>query len=79
MALFLSIGRDSPATRLRPDGNSELSHDTPEHLRIDNIFLIYPGFDSIHQKHVEDKFKSVKGSDFKFLKERVKRQYRRRF
>jgi hypothetical protein len=42
-----------------------------DHLRIDNIRLIYPDFDSIYQKHLEKKFSSVKGSDFKFLKERL--------
>ena len=42
-----------------------------DHLRIDNIRLIYPDFDSIYQKHLEKKFNSVKGSDFKFLKERL--------
>ena len=42
-----------------------------DHLRIDNIRLIYPDFDSIYQKHLEKKFNSIKGSDFKFLKERL--------
>jgi hypothetical protein len=42
-----------------------------DHLRIDNIRLLYPRFDGIYQEHLKNKFYSVKGSDFKFLKERL--------
>ena len=42
-----------------------------DHVQIDNIRRIYPGFDRIYQRHLENKFNVVKGSDFRFLKERL--------
>ena len=42
-----------------------------DHVQIDNIRRIYPGFDRIYQRHLENKFNAVKGSDFRFLKERL--------
>ncbi|KAN0136209.1 hypothetical protein V8E53_006069 [Lactarius tabidus] len=42
-----------------------------DHLRIDNIRLLYPRFDGIYQEYLKNKFYSIKGSDFKFLKERL--------
>jgi hypothetical protein len=42
-----------------------------DHVRVGDLCLIYPGFDGIYRRHVENKFESVKGPDFKFLKERL--------
>jgi hypothetical protein len=42
-----------------------------DHVQIDNIRRIYPGFDRIYQRHLENKFNAVKGPDFRFLKERL--------
>lgn len=42
-----------------------------DQVRVDNLRLVYPTFDSIYRRHVENKFDSVKGPDFKSLKERL--------
>jgi len=42
-----------------------------DHVRVDDLRLIYPDFGSIYQNHFEKKFDSVKGLDFRFLKERL--------
>lgn len=38
---------------------------------VDDLRLVYSGFDGIYRKHVENKFDSIKGPDFKSLKERL--------
>lgn len=42
-----------------------------DQVPIDNIRRAYPRFDGIYRRHLENKFDNVKGSDFKFLKERL--------
>ena len=43
-----------------------------EITRVDDLRHVYPGFGDIYQRHVEEaKFGVVKGSEFKFLKERL--------
>jgi hypothetical protein len=42
-----------------------------DHVRVDDLRLVYPRFERIYQRNLESKFESVKGSDFKFLKERL--------
>ncbi|KAF8262192.1 hypothetical protein EI94DRAFT_1744157 [Lactarius quietus] len=71
LKLFPSIGRDSLTTGLRPDGESNATCDMTEHLRVNDLRRLYPGFYTIYQRHLENKFDSVKGSDFRFLKERL--------
>ncbi|KAF8262188.1 hypothetical protein EI94DRAFT_720874 [Lactarius quietus] len=71
MKLFPSIGRDSLASRLRPDGDSDLAHETTDQVLVDDLRLLYPGFDSIYRKHTHNKFDNVKANDFKALKERL--------
>ncbi|KAH9022040.1 hypothetical protein EDB84DRAFT_1678539 [Lactarius hengduanensis] len=41
------------------------------HVQIDKLSCVYLGFDTIYRRHLEKKFDSVKGSEFKFLKERL--------
>jgi hypothetical protein len=43
----------------------------PDQVSVDDLRLVYSGFDRIYQKHVENKFDNIKGSDFKSLKERL--------
>ena len=38
---------------------------------LDNLRLDYSEFDNIYQRHIKNKFDSVKGPEFKFLKERL--------
>ena len=38
---------------------------------VDDLRLVYPEFDSIYQRHIKNKFDSIKGHDFKSLKERL--------
>ncbi|KAI9434837.1 hypothetical protein H4582DRAFT_1855657 [Lactarius indigo] len=71
MKLYPSIGRDSLATRVRPEGDPDVAHEGTDWVQIDDLRLVYPGFDSLYQRHLEKKFDTVKGSDFKFLKERL--------
>ncbi|KAH8989296.1 hypothetical protein EDB92DRAFT_2003843 [Lactarius akahatsu] len=66
-----SIGHDSLTSRMRSDGDSDASHEATDHVQVNDLRLVYPGFDSIYQRHLERKFDNVKGSDFKFLKERL--------
>lgn len=41
-------------------------------MRVDDLRLLYPDFNSIYKFHVDDaKFHAVKGPEFKFLKERL--------
>ena len=43
-----------------------------EFTRVDDLRHLYPGFGNIYKRHVEEaKFSVVKGSEFKFLKERL--------
>ncbi|KAF8257887.1 hypothetical protein EI94DRAFT_1220106 [Lactarius quietus] len=67
MRLFPSIRRDSLASRLVLDGDSR----SADHVQIETIRTIYPDLDRIYWKYLENKFESVKGSDFRFLKERL--------
>ena len=40
-------------------------------VQVNDLRLVYSGFETIYQRHLEHKFESVRGSDFKFLKERI--------
>jgi hypothetical protein len=40
-------------------------------VRVDDLRLVYSGFHSIYQRHLEYKFDSIKTADFKSLKERI--------
>lgn len=42
-----------------------------DHVRVDDLRLVYPDFGGIYRRHLGSKFESVKGPDFKFLKERL--------
>ena len=42
-----------------------------DHVRVDDLRLVYPDFGGIYRGHLGSKFESVKGPDFKFLKERL--------
>ncbi|KAH8986525.1 hypothetical protein EDB86DRAFT_2809505 [Lactarius hatsudake] len=42
-----------------------------DHAQIDKLRRLYLGFDTIYRRHFEKKFENVKGSEFKFLKERL--------
>ncbi|KAH9056526.1 hypothetical protein EDB87DRAFT_1636600 [Lactarius vividus] len=69
--LYPSIGHDSLMSRARPDRDSDVAYEAIDHVRVDELRLLYPSFGGIYQRHLEKKFDSVKGSDFKFLKERL--------
>ncbi|KAI9453843.1 hypothetical protein BJY52DRAFT_1418099 [Lactarius psammicola] len=71
MKLYPSIGRDSLTSHVRPDGNSDVAHEAADHVLVDDLRVVYSGFDSIYQSHFEEKFDSVKGPDFRLLKERL--------
>jgi hypothetical protein len=71
MKLFPSIGRESISSRLRPNDNSDIAHEATDCVRVDDLRLVYSGFHSIYQRHLEYKFDSIKTADFKSLKERI--------
>ncbi|KAH9046371.1 hypothetical protein EDB83DRAFT_2295029 [Lactarius deliciosus] len=69
--LYPSIGHDSLTSRVRPNGDSDTAHEATDYVRVDDLRLVYPGFDSIYRRYLDKTFDSVKGSDFKVLKERL--------
>lgn len=42
-----------------------------DHVRVDDLRLVYPGFSGIYKRHLGNKFDTIKASDFKPLKERI--------
>ncbi|KAH9014400.1 hypothetical protein EDB85DRAFT_2214278 [Lactarius pseudohatsudake] len=54
--LYPSIGHDSLTSRVRSDGDSDASHEATDHVRVNDLRRVYPGFDSIYQRHLERKF-----------------------
>ncbi|KAI9453845.1 hypothetical protein BJY52DRAFT_1225384 [Lactarius psammicola] len=69
-SLRRALRHDSLASRVRPDRDSDVTHGATD-VRVDNLRHIYPDFDIVYQRHLERKFDSIKGADFKFLKERL--------
>ena len=52
-------------------GSRALLTPFPDQVLVDDLRLVYSDFDNIYRKHVENKFDSVKGADFKSSKERL--------
>ena len=42
-----------------------------DHVRVDHLRRVHPGFPGIYQRNLGTKFETIKGSDFKSLKERI--------
>ena len=43
----------------------------PDYVGVDTLHVVYPGFEALYRSHLDKKFDSVKGQDFKFLKDRL--------
>ncbi|KAI0250874.1 hypothetical protein BJV78DRAFT_526274 [Lactifluus subvellereus] len=72
ISLFPAIQPDSLSSHVPVDGNFGMNPEVPDRIQIDNLRHLYPDFDDIYQQHIERaKFKTIKGSDFKSLKERL--------
>ncbi|KAH9164611.1 hypothetical protein EDB89DRAFT_2247116 [Lactarius sanguifluus] len=69
-SLRRALQRHYLASRLRHDDDSDVSYGATD-VQVDKLRRVYPGFDTIYRRHLENKFDSVRGSDFKFLKERL--------